>query len=140
MAKSLQVWAEILLPALTPCCSVKSMIFTFHHLCPTFLMSHLMTHFFVPSPLYTENDFGLVDHSLWFEETKMGFFRSEGVIYKPVDEIDIGPYSDEVYISPNVKGLFLFYHTHYLFYDIFIIVLFVIWECFWILKMGMMSN
>ncbi|CAO2827361.1 unnamed protein product [Amaranthus hypochondriacus] len=34
----------------------------------------------------------------------MGFFRSEGVIYKPVDEIDIGPYSDEVYISPNVKA------------------------------------
>ncbi|KAL2941900.1 Fatty acid amide hydrolase [Bienertia sinuspersici] len=34
----------------------------------------------------------------------MGFFRSEGVVYKPVDEVDVGPYSDEVYISPNVKA------------------------------------
>ena len=53
-----------------------------------------------------------ITHMLWFEGKKMGFFRSEGVIYKPVDEIDIGPYSDEVYISPNVKGLFLFHQTH----------------------------
>ncbi|XP_010674370.2 fatty acid amide hydrolase isoform X1 [Beta vulgaris subsp. vulgaris] len=34
----------------------------------------------------------------------MGFFGSEGVIYKPVDEVDVGPNSDEVYISPNVKA------------------------------------
>ncbi|XP_021772630.1 fatty acid amide hydrolase-like isoform X2 [Chenopodium quinoa] len=34
----------------------------------------------------------------------MGFFRSESVIYKPVDQIDLGPESDEVYISPIVKA------------------------------------
>ena len=36
----------------------------------------------------------------------MGFFRSEGVIYKPADEVNLGPDSDEAYLSPHVKGLF----------------------------------
>lgn len=39
----------------------------------------------------------------------MGFFWSEGVVYKPVDELDLTPDSDEVYIIPNVKGLLFFY-------------------------------
>lgn len=34
----------------------------------------------------------------------MGFFRSEGVVYKPANEVNLGPDSDEVYISPNVKA------------------------------------
>lgn len=41
----------------------------------------------------------------------MGFFWSEGVVYKPVDELDLTPDSDEVYISPNVKGLLFFYNA-----------------------------
>ncbi|XP_074307907.1 fatty acid amide hydrolase-like isoform X3 [Silene latifolia] len=34
----------------------------------------------------------------------MGLLRSEGVLYKPVEEIDLGPNSDELYITPIVKA------------------------------------
>ncbi|XP_074311630.1 fatty acid amide hydrolase-like [Silene latifolia] len=34
----------------------------------------------------------------------MGFLRKEGKVYKPVDEVDLGPNSDEVYYSPIVKA------------------------------------
>lgn len=34
----------------------------------------------------------------------MGLLRSPAKVYKPAAEVDLGPGSDEVYISPNVKG------------------------------------
>ncbi|KAJ8441214.1 hypothetical protein Cgig2_024943 [Carnegiea gigantea] len=34
----------------------------------------------------------------------MGFFRSEGVVYKPADEVNLGTDSDEAYLSPLVKA------------------------------------
>ncbi|KAK9735555.1 hypothetical protein RND81_04G212500 [Saponaria officinalis] len=34
----------------------------------------------------------------------MGILKSKGVIYKPIDEINLGPTSDELYISPIVKA------------------------------------
>ncbi|XWS29947.1 hypothetical protein CRYUN_Cryun24cG0074500 [Craigia yunnanensis] len=34
----------------------------------------------------------------------MGFFRAAGVVYKPVEQIDLGPGSDEVYLKANVKA------------------------------------
>jgi hypothetical protein len=35
----------------------------------------------------------------------MGLFNSPAKVYKPAAEVDLGPGSDEFYISPNVKGL-----------------------------------
>ncbi|KAG8383879.1 hypothetical protein BUALT_Bualt04G0060100 [Buddleja alternifolia] len=34
----------------------------------------------------------------------MGFLKAKGVVYKPVDEVDLGPDSDEFYIRANVKA------------------------------------
>ncbi|GAB4855735.1 hypothetical protein Ancab_024378 [Ancistrocladus abbreviatus] len=34
----------------------------------------------------------------------MGIFRSKGVVYKPVDEVDLSATSDEVYLRANVKA------------------------------------
>jgi hypothetical protein len=34
----------------------------------------------------------------------MGLFSSPAKVYKPAAEVDLGPGSDEFYISPNVKG------------------------------------
>jgi hypothetical protein len=34
----------------------------------------------------------------------MGLFRSPGKVYKPAAEVDLGPGSDEHYISPIVRG------------------------------------
>ncbi|KAK9265597.1 hypothetical protein L1049_019667 [Liquidambar formosana] len=34
----------------------------------------------------------------------MGLFTTEGVVYKPVKDVDLGPTSDEVYLSPDVKA------------------------------------
>lgn len=34
----------------------------------------------------------------------MGIFKSEGKVYKPVVDVDLGPDSDEFYIHANVKG------------------------------------
>lgn len=35
----------------------------------------------------------------------MGLFSSPAKVYKPAADVDLGPGSDELYISPNVKGL-----------------------------------
>jgi hypothetical protein len=35
----------------------------------------------------------------------MGLFSSPPKVYKPAADVDLGPGSDEFYISPNVKGL-----------------------------------
>ncbi|THG05362.1 hypothetical protein TEA_029549 [Camellia sinensis var. sinensis] len=35
----------------------------------------------------------------------MGIFKAKGVVYKPVDDVDLGPHSDEFYLRANVKGL-----------------------------------
>jgi hypothetical protein len=35
----------------------------------------------------------------------MGLFSSPPKVYKPAADVDLGPGSDELYISPNVKGL-----------------------------------
>lgn len=35
----------------------------------------------------------------------MGFLKDEGVVYKPVDSVDLGPDSKEVYLRANVKGM-----------------------------------
>ena len=37
----------------------------------------------------------------------MGLICSSPRVYKPAPEVDLGPGSDELYISPNVKGSFL---------------------------------
>jgi len=34
----------------------------------------------------------------------MGLFSSPAKVYKPAAEVDLGPGSDEHYISPNVRG------------------------------------
>ncbi|KAL8477434.1 hypothetical protein ACS0TY_029650 [Phlomoides rotata] len=34
----------------------------------------------------------------------MGVFKDEGMVYRPVDEVDLGPNSDEFYIPANVKA------------------------------------
>lgn len=34
----------------------------------------------------------------------MGLLRDEGVIYKAVNEVDVSPESDHVYVKANVKG------------------------------------
>ncbi|KAI3451601.1 hypothetical protein Pfo_008266 [Paulownia fortunei] len=34
----------------------------------------------------------------------MGLFKDKGVVYKPVDEVDLGPDSDEFYLRANVKA------------------------------------
>ncbi|KAH7851412.1 hypothetical protein Vadar_011259 [Vaccinium darrowii] len=34
----------------------------------------------------------------------MGIFKDNGVVYKPVSDVDVGPHSDDVYISPKVKA------------------------------------
>ncbi|XP_022750870.1 fatty acid amide hydrolase-like [Durio zibethinus] len=34
----------------------------------------------------------------------MGLLRADGVVYKPVEQIDLGPGSKEFYIKPNVKA------------------------------------
>lgn len=34
----------------------------------------------------------------------MGLFGEEKVVYKPVEEFDVGPKSDHVYVRANVKG------------------------------------
>ncbi|KAL3844784.1 hypothetical protein ACJIZ3_002187 [Penstemon smallii] len=34
----------------------------------------------------------------------MDFLKARGVVYKPADEVDLGPESDEVYIRANVKA------------------------------------
>ncbi|GMY12582.1 fatty acid amide hydrolase-like [Fagus crenata] len=34
----------------------------------------------------------------------MGLFKDNGVVYKPVDELDLGPNSDHVYLPANVKA------------------------------------
>ncbi|KAL2553230.1 Fatty acid amide hydrolase [Forsythia ovata] len=34
----------------------------------------------------------------------MGFLKAKGVVYKPVDLVDLGPDSDEVYLQANVKA------------------------------------
>ncbi|KAK9673199.1 hypothetical protein RND81_12G152800 [Saponaria officinalis] len=34
----------------------------------------------------------------------MWLLRSRGMVYKPIDEVDLGPHSDELYISPIVKA------------------------------------
>ncbi|XP_027078418.1 fatty acid amide hydrolase isoform X2 [Coffea arabica] len=34
----------------------------------------------------------------------MGFLKDEGVVYKPVDSVDLGPDSKEVYLRANVKA------------------------------------
>lgn len=87
---------------------------TDHHLQSTFPMPHFPPCHH-PIPLYIENDlwvwwvFG--SSTTFFASVflgtrkNMGFLRSEGVVYKPVDELDD---NDEVYISPIVTGLFLF--------------------------------
>ena len=36
----------------------------------------------------------------------MGLVCSAPKVYKPAAEVDLGPDSDEHYISPNVKGSF----------------------------------
>ncbi|KAL7230917.1 hypothetical protein ACSBR2_009238 [Camellia fascicularis] len=34
----------------------------------------------------------------------MGIFKAKGVVYKPVDDVDLGPHSDEFYLRANVKA------------------------------------
>jgi hypothetical protein len=34
----------------------------------------------------------------------MGVFSSSAKVYRPAAEVDLGPGSGELYISPNVKG------------------------------------
>lgn len=34
----------------------------------------------------------------------MGILKDKGVIYKAVDDVDLGPDSDEFYLRANVKG------------------------------------
>lgn len=34
----------------------------------------------------------------------MGLFKSESVVYKPVNEVNLGPDSSEFYLQANVKG------------------------------------
>lgn len=34
----------------------------------------------------------------------MGLFSSPAKVYKPAADVDLGPGSDELYISPNVKA------------------------------------
>ncbi|XP_065627474.1 fatty acid amide hydrolase-like [Quercus suber] len=34
----------------------------------------------------------------------MGLFKDQGVVYKPVEEVDLGPKSDHVYLRANVKA------------------------------------
>ncbi|KAL2241283.1 UNVERIFIED_CONTAM: Fatty acid amide hydrolase [Sesamum indicum] len=54
----------------------------------------------------------------------MGILKAQGVVYKPVDEVDLGPESDEFYIRANVKaprmaGLFVKVFTWFLESSIF---------------------
>ncbi|KAL0332620.1 UNVERIFIED_CONTAM: Fatty acid amide hydrolase [Sesamum calycinum] len=49
----------------------------------------------------------------------MGILKAKGVVYKPVDEVDLGPDSDEFYLRANVKaprmaGLFVKVFTWFL--------------------------
>ena len=39
-----------------------------------------------------------------FIHPSMGLFSSPAKVYKPAAEVDLGPGSDEHYISPNVRG------------------------------------
>ena len=39
-----------------------------------------------------------------FIHPSMGLFSSPAKVYKPVAEVDLGPGSDQHYISPNVRG------------------------------------
>ncbi|KAH1038302.1 hypothetical protein J1N35_040045 [Gossypium stocksii] len=43
-------------------------------------------------------------HSRKFFSGKMGLFKAAGVVYKPVEEIDLGPDSNEFYLKANVKA------------------------------------
>ncbi|KAB1210478.1 Fatty acid amide hydrolase [Morella rubra] len=49
----------------------------------------------------------------------MGLFREERVVYKPVEEVDLGPNSDHVYLRANVKdqSQALVYYLPHLFLD-----------------------
>lgn len=47
----------------------------------------------------------------------MGLLRAEGAVYKPVEQIDLGPTSDEVYVKANVKGACFLAHFFYLFHN-----------------------
>jgi hypothetical protein len=45
----------------------------------------------------------------------MGLFSSPAKVYKPAADVDLGPGSDEFYISPNVKGLLPYLAASYQF-------------------------
>ncbi|PWA70280.1 amidase [Artemisia annua] len=34
----------------------------------------------------------------------MGLLKDEGVVYKPINELDLGPHSDEIYLHADVKA------------------------------------
>lgn len=40
----------------------------------------------------------------------MGLFRAKGVVYKPVENVNLGPDSDEFYLQANVKGFHFQFH------------------------------
>ncbi|KAB5548216.1 hypothetical protein DKX38_011622 [Salix brachista] len=40
----------------------------------------------------------------------MGLFRDKGVVYKPAENVNLGPDSDESYLKANVKGFHLHFH------------------------------
>lgn len=35
----------------------------------------------------------------------MGFLKTKGEIYKAVEDVDVGPNSNQFYLTANVKGL-----------------------------------
>ncbi|KAJ0651390.1 hypothetical protein HanOQP8_Chr15g0560471 [Helianthus annuus] len=37
----------------------------------------------------------------------MGLLKDDGFVYKPVNEVDLGPNSKEVYLHADVKGTFI---------------------------------
>lgn len=38
----------------------------------------------------------------------MGLLKAKGAVYKPVEEVDLGPDSQELYVRANVKGFNIF--------------------------------
>ncbi|KAL3322379.1 hypothetical protein AABB24_039820, partial [Solanum stoloniferum] len=42
--------------------------------------------------------------SLSLSQIKMGFLKTKGEIYKAVEDVDVGPNSNQIYLTANVKA------------------------------------
>lgn len=64
----------------------------------------------------------------------MGLFKEEGLVYKPVEEVDLGPTSHENYLRANVKGsstfFFFFFFCHIIFQFLYILFM-QLQQLFW---------